>query len=583
MKIATVLIAAALGFHLPAAADDATRTAAYQSSVSQEQLRSASQRLKQEMVALAEEFGACRSAASEVAGLQAAIDSFDRLSDREMTEVVQSLATASRSADEATARGELVRANSRLKVIQSTLRSLADQLASQAGIATLQKRLEDLALRQSENMRATRELAAMAVSNDPSEPGRLEATEYLSMRKSEQQALEKEIGLAMETLRKVGESADPAFGKHLAIATAGARNLGQRTKAASNSLESSLSESADRQQEIYEALKTMASAMAGCRVEEERIRELADAVSELSQQERRLAAMTPRLDGRNRKQARAGQQEIATRLDLLKDRIAMLSERSVPETGAAIARSQNIADKIADPGYVKDARNLAIAAGAQRDLAVKLAVIGETLHQQADALAHLDPLPETQMSAEEKAVQDVMESLLDAKENNAIARHQNDHNQNFQETLAMARKDLAGAKQRVPQAGAEVAQGVDRFLEDAESHAAIAATGKEPEHNLYHVNANVDKALAVLQEAANKLATAGKFPAQGDGQGKGNSSGGIREGAGPRPHGRYAAGSASGNSRRDALTLLKQEKAAPDYESMVIQYIENLAEDIPEP
>lgn len=588
MKTPSILITATVAtlcLHFPALADETTRTTAYQSSVSQEQLRLASQRLKQEMIALAGEYSGYQAAAPEVAKLEAAIGSLAQLSEEDMPAVVQALAAASRNDNPTAVRGDLVKVNTHQKDIQSTLRSLADKLAHQADEATLQKRLEDLAVRQSENLRATRKLAAIAAApNTPSEGARLEAIEDLAIRKAEQKTLEKEIGLAVATLRKIAKTADPATGNHLAeaLATAETGKLEQKAKAASTALESASPDSATHQQQILEQLKAMATTMAGSRTAEEQTRELADAISELSQKQQGLANKTPKLDGRNQKQAGKGQQDVATRLDLLKERIARVSEKAAPETDAAFTRSQTIADQIADKEFVSDARNLALTADAQKDLAAKLASVAETLQQQADALAAANSPPpalEPEMSAEEKAIQEAMAQLLDAKANNALARRQNNQKQDFQERLAMARKELAEAEKKASEAGSEVAQNVDQYLKDADSHAAIAATGKEPEHNLYHTNANVDKALAALQEAANQLATADKDQMPGTGEGKGKGSGGIGVGKGPPAGKRFAAGSAAGEAQRDALSLLNQEKAAPDYEPMINQYIKNLAND----
>jgi hypothetical protein len=124
---------------------------------------------------------------------------------------------------------------------------------------------------------------------------------------------------------------------------------------------------------------------------------------------------------------------------------------------------------------------------------------------------------------------------------------------------------------------------VDQFFKDAQGHAALAAEGKQAEHNLYHTNANVDKALAALQEAANQLATADQGDEPGSGEGTGKGSGGKGEGSGPPAGKLFIAGSVSGEAQREALSLLKQDKAAPEYEPMVNQYIKNLADDTPKP
>ena len=66
----TTLLAAAIASAMPAAAQEkkqaSARTTAYQTSVSQEQLRSTSRRLKGEMVALLNEFCQYKAASGEL-------------------------------------------------------------------------------------------------------------------------------------------------------------------------------------------------------------------------------------------------------------------------------------------------------------------------------------------------------------------------------------------------------------------------------------------------------------------------------------------------------------------------------------
>jgi len=584
-----LIIAAAFFLQMPAHASEpvasATNTAAYQSGVAQEQLRLASLRLKQEMAALADEYRGYHAAAPEIAKLQSAIKSLDQVSALDMAHVVRTLMAASHNDNPTTVRDNLLTANTSQKSIQATLRNLADKLAQQADAATLQKRLEELAIRQSENLQATRRLAAQAASpNKPSEKAQLDVIHDLAMRNTEQHTLEKEIGSAMATLRKFAKAGDPASGKPLmaSLATAESGKLEQQAKDASTSLEQAPAESSKHQQQVLDNLKTMASQLAEARTTEEQTRELADAIAELSQNEQSLADKSPKLDHRNQAQAQQGQQNVASRLDVLKDRVAKLSAKTAPETDHAIERSQNIADKLANPNFIRDPNNLALTADSQKDLAKQLAKISNALQQQADALAAADapqPEPQPEMSAEEKAIQEAMAALLEAKANNALAGRQNDQKQDYQERLAMTREEMATAAQQVAQAGAEVAKNVDQSLKDAENHASLAADKQAPGHHLYHVNVNIDKALATLQEAANQLATADSKDQQPkDGQGLGVGTAGSGTGSGPgHGKGAYAGGRATSDAQRDALSLLKQEKSAPEYLPMVNQYITNLA------
>ena len=592
MNTASILITAIclqISAHAYETIPSTTNTTAYQNAVAQEELRLASQRLKQEMSTLADEYRGYHAAAPEVAKLQSVIDSLDHVSNLEMAQVVKALMTASHNDDPTSIRNDLVRVNASQKAIQATLRSLADKLSQQADAATLQKRLEELAVRQSANLHATRNLAASPpISNISSEKARMLTNEELSMRKTEQNTLGNEIGSAMETLRKSATTADPTAAKPLAatLATAEAGKLEQHAKDASNSLEQAPGESSKHQQQVLDNLKQMANQLAESRNAEEQARELADAISELSQKEQSLAAKTPKLDQRNQKQAQQGQQDVASRLDVLSQRVANLNSQAAPETNHALEQAQHLAHQLADPNFVSDANHLVLTSDTQKGLAAQLAKISNTLQQQADALAaasHPSQLTETSISPEEQAIQDAMAELLNAKADNALAGRQNDQKQDYQQRLAKSREEIAAANQKVAQAGLEVAKNVQQALHDAEGHAALAADKKEPGHNLYHVNVNIDKALATLQEAANQLATAEtKDQIPQDAQGAGMGITGSGSGSGPgHGKGAYSGGRATSDALREALSLLKQEKVAPEYQLMVNQYMTNLADDTP--
>jgi hypothetical protein len=76
-----------------------------------------------------------------------------------------------------------------------------------------------------------------------------------------------------------------------------------------------------------------------------------------------------------------------------------------------------------------------------------------------------------------------------------------------------------------------------------------------------------------LQDAANELA------AQQAGEGTDGQGEGIKSTPSPKGGPVYSNLAAASDAQRDALTLLKQEKTAPDFIPMVNQYIKNLAEE----
>ena len=92
---------------------------------------------------------------------------------------------------------------------------------------------------------------------------------------------------------------------------------------------------------------------------------------------------------------------------------------------------------------------------------------------------------------------------------------------------------------------------------------------------------NANQALDGLQKAANSLAAKNLADSQKKGS-KQSQAGGIGKEGGEGKDGKQssdlkAVGESQGG-RREALSLLQQEKAPPEYEESVRQYIRNLAE-----
>lgn len=602
-SLVTVLaLATTLCLPLPAQ-QPGLNTTAYRASVSQDQLQHSTARMKADLVGLIRDYERYDITAMEIAKLKESVASLDQLTARDMPGVVRQLLAASHAADAATARKNLSTATGAQKEIQTRLRSLADQLALYSDQAAMLQRIGELAVRQAANLRATRyltkQLAALGSSpaqleQEPSanaprpDRGDREAIRMLELkqrlradshrRKTEQAALEQEIRLAVAALAKV--AADPMataathFTQALQAATAG--KLDEHSRQATVAMNDDLPRATAEQQEIFGTLQTMIASLDAAKSDEERLRDLATQLGDLALKEDGLAGHTPRMWGEEKTRATQDQLSVADSLEVLQHRIKPLNSETAAAATQSATRAGEIGERLRPESFRDDIPLVAKTADEQRALANDLTAMRMTLEQQADQLAALasatsgrppDPMA---MSPEAAAIQAAMQQLVDARIQVELAGRQNDNRLDFQPRLAQGRQNLAAGSQQAREAGAIVPEQVHQHLAEADRLAQLAADGKLVDHHLYHTRANIIEALAGLQDAANLLAA--QEAKQGAGQGES-----VTHSASPGGGPVYSALGAASEAQRDALSLLKQEKTAPEYESMVNQYIMNLA------
>lgn len=557
------------------------KTAAYQGSVSEDQLRVATQRLKDEMSALVDEYGQYASASGEVGQIKEAVGTLDGVAAKDMSGVVQTLLEASRGNDPKVLNDQLRQASRNQKQIQVVLRELADKLTRHAATAALQKRLEDIAVRQATVLRTTKEMAAKA--NSPKELPEKEKQD-LNEKRWEQQALEKEVRMAVEELKKAAKNPEKEGAKEAAqaLAAANEKQLEERSKQAANAMENELPRAVETQQQMMDALKSMISNLDETKTAEERNRELAGQLEELSQKEQSLAAQTPKIQEWDQKNARRQQEEVSSRLEVMKDRVEKLNPEAGAKTAESAAKANEISKQLQTEKFNQDTNRVANTADAQKNLSKELAAMGESFQKQADSLAQngesQDEKSESgEMSAEEAAIQEAMNDLVEAKEDIELAQLQNRQGQNVKDRTGQAQQKIDAARAQAEKAGKAAGDQVAKRLSEAGENARKAGNGEEVEGNLYRARDRLNDAMGALQQAANQLASNAKQPDDPN-QRRNAGTGMGRFKTGSQTTNVDAAGKAS-DAQRDALTLLKQEKVAPEYQPMVDQYIKNLAEE----
>ena len=592
---------------LSAGAQQATEnTTAYRASVSQNQLQNSTARLKTELAAIIGDYQRYEIASPEITKLKESVTSLDQLAARDMPEVTRILLEASRATDSAVARTRLTQANGGQKEIQTRLRTLADQLASYSDQAAMQKRIEELALRQSANLRATtyltkqltelglplqqleKDLAANPPRSDRDDRVSIRVRERkqylwtdLARRKLEQSALEQETRLAVAALAKV--AADPTataathFTQALQVARTG--NLEDHAKHASAAMKEALQHATGEQKEVFATLQAMIASLDGAKSDEDRLRDIATQLGDLSIKEDSLATRTPRMWGDQKRRATQDQLTTADRLEVLQNRLLTLNPDIATKADQAATRAGDIGDQIRPENFTDNVPLVTKTAADQMTLAKDLTAMAKDLEHQADQLAakhaakNGQPPQPTPISPEAAAIQEAMRHLVDARINVELAGRQSTDHSDYKPRLAQGRENLAAGTELAREAGPVVKADVHKALAEADRLAQLAADGKLVDHHLYHTRANINVALAGLQEAAIELA-AKEANEQGDKLGENITHSGS-QGGGPV----YSALSNASDARRDALSLLKQEKTAPEFATMVNQYIKNLAEE----
>lgn len=611
----TTLLAAALASAVPVSAQEkkeaSAKTTAYQTSVSQEQLRSTTRRLKGEMVALLDEFGQYQAASGELKKLTQALGELDTVTEKDMVAVVKILREASRMEKMEDTKAKLVEASGGQKEIQSLLRSVADRLTLQKEEAEIQQRLDNLALRQMANLRDTRKLAE---SGEKPEKVKWENKKTQEINKAEQEALRKEVAMTMDALKNLAEKSDSpekeAFEQALKT---GEENL-IRTKAeeSSEKLKTDFTEAAKQQEQLLQDLQKMAQGLQSRKTAEEQSRELAEKMDQLAEKQDQLAKNLPSAYGDDKQAVRKEQEKIADQLELAKESLSKLNPEAAAKAEQAKQEAAAAADQIRDKKAMEKIDNVAKAADAQKAVADKLDEVSEMLQKQADALAGNDPqqqngdAPQSDpaMSQQQAAISSAVNQVLEAKSQMSLAKKQlqdGGDQANAKQRLDSAQQMLDQARQEVAKAGEAVSKNVGEELQKADENLGKAEEGvgvgskqdqEKSRWGIDRANENANRALAGLQQAANQLASqqaqqSQQQQAQSQSQQKGQQ--GQKSNAdtnGPagdmgRDKGESSSVSAvskGGGGQREALSLLQQEKAPTEYEAMVQQYIRNLAE-----
>lgn len=612
------LIPTALGLFttfsaLPALAADKpadVKTHAYRDSLTQEQLRADTTRVKAELAALMEEYGSYRVAAPEMERLKEVAGGLEQLQDREMREVVQMLREASRLESPDSAKSKVSQAAAGQKNIQTRLRELADRLAQQKAQSAMRQRLEALALRQAANVRETQRAAD---SGSTPKDLKWEVREATAAAQIEQKALTAEISLVEQSLKYLADNQDPVQAKAFADAAekADEARLADHAQEANKQMEGNFHQAADAERKVLEGLKSTLAALDAARTKEERSRELGEKLDQLADKQKQLTAATTRAWSNNQDEIRKEQGSITDQADLANAMLQRLNNDAASKVEEARQTSDNVVKDLNQRGLLDKADAVAHATDGQNTVAEKLAAAGEIMKKEAAELAKNNPssqgqdtgrqdpnaTQDPQQSADTAAamekIQDIGEKLQNAGQQLEMANRQlsqkGDKNDAGQR-MDRANQQLQQASAEAQAMGATLSEKVGEHIskaiqQNSESRKGVGQGSQEEQEQarwkLDEAEREVDRALADLQGSANQMAQ----QQQSKGQ-KGRPSPDNRNPAPPTPdeksdtseaNGQLAIGGGRDSGQREALSLLKQEKAPPQYEEKVRQYIQNLA------
>ncbi|WP_035613199.1 hypothetical protein [Haloferula sp. BvORR071] len=553
---------------VPAHAEPAKgKASAYQGSVAQEQLRLATAELETQLAEIATEYGQYRAAEKEVAQVHRGIQTLQDVTSRQMPEVSALLLAASRSNSTDQLQDGLRSADERQKQIQVKLREVADQLSRQAAAGAMRERLEQLLNRQTTNLRKTLDLA---------KDGQVDSHQ-LAARKTEQANLEQEIKLATESLRQLAQGSEVAPELKSASSTAEQAGLENQAKEAAGALDANLADAAAKQQSVRDTLQSMTAALDAARPPEERAWELAAEMAQLAAKEQENSNKTRgTVDPEQAKDRRSEQSEVTDKLDAMQPRVAALDPALGEQMQQANATSRDLAEQSTKEAFSSNPQFREQQAKSQRDFSQQLAAMGTKLQEKAMAAQNAEMM--ANMSPQEQALRDAINKLTEARAQSDDAYKAARDEKAFAEPLTQTDAGVAAARAALQQAaGPEIEAAVKKDLNDVQERSIEARKGRA-EHHIYRIREGIDRSLASLQNIMNQMALANMDQQQpGESTGQGEGEGGLGKAAG-KGGPVFNATAAASKAQRDAVSLLQQEKVAPEYEPMVKEYIKKLAE-----
>ena len=200
-------VALLLAFAIPAFAQIPRNDRLLQSELKQQQIQRTTQRVGDQLSAIISEFERNGIAGEDVKVLRAIHMVLNRLSEKDMAQVVTLLQQAQKAPDDNAAKKDVIEAYSGQKAITTQLKQLLLEYQRQQALYEMSIMLRGLAARQSANMRVGVWLARQVNQRAINQYGEDEKR-YLSQQEIDQIAIKDEVGLLLNKLEKLAQESD---------------------------------------------------------------------------------------------------------------------------------------------------------------------------------------------------------------------------------------------------------------------------------------------------------------------------------------------------------------------------------------
>ncbi|MDR1190990.1 MAG: hypothetical protein LBK60_04900 [Verrucomicrobiales bacterium] len=462
--------------------DHATaQTAAYQASVAQEQIRGRLKFLDREIAKLLDEFKNNPVGAEELARTQKLLDRLKAIGETDMAAVTELLRAASREDDVGQNKALLVKAGTAQKKIRLALQEIVDQLALQRDEVAIAARLDALALRQAVNRRET-----LTLHEGKSAPGK-PAWNHQTLARlvaGEQDAVAGEITLVLDTLKNLAVRGTPSARQSFAAALLAGEGVKLRELAPLSVVETGRNypQAAAVEEQIMGGLKVMIEALHAKKPKADRLREMAASLKQMAVVEKALADKTPSMWGGEKTSFTKQQNQIADKLDLMKDELARLKPDTKPHMDAA---RQAVADakQIMADKFMARAPQVSALTEKEQAAAASLQKLGENLQAAADQLNGAQDQRQDADGARQDAATQMLADALN-------------HARQAAQQLKLAERNMRGTMEKPPKDG-----------------------GSTGDKNL--AQQHLDRARAMIDQAQQAAAQTGEQSAQKNFQGAG--------------------------------------------------------------
>lgn len=510
------LVAIVLAFSAWGAAPGATDGVA-QAAVGQQQLRSTTQRVGEQLDAIIAEFGRNGIGGEDLQLLGTIRGVLNQLSDADMAHVVTLLQEARDSGDATRQRPNLIEAFSAQKGVSLKLRQILLEYQRQQELSVLAARLDELAGRVHASMRETFALATGAAGRKRewlTENQRI----TLQLQLSEQQSLRDEMVSVVARLKgwKDDRDNDAAARVTQVLQQPEVGRLGKSVESVLADLNGGqLLSATGRQRELRDLLRRVAHRLLPPADELEALQNAVRQIEGLVARQDHLRGQTRELDGRAAaavEKAVNEQAELVDDTDVARQQIADLDAGAAEQVAAAVGRMQEARGVI--ESAPKEVRTRRVQVGTQQEMAqARLESAKRLLEQRIDTLekqreATTDPRSNLKQVRDEVADLLRREKALkaeaaaveqDAAKLRPIAPRQGDLRDQTEDTANRAALDSAKAAEQLTEATTQMKRSQKSLGEGRNDAGAQQAA----------VDA-LEKALATLDAELAKLAAAEK-------------------------------------------------------------------------